>query len=115
MNRSETTCAKTFCEEEPVKSSLCDESRNRNPAANVLMVVDDEESIRLMLEIFACRGIHANLANDEKTVSDFFDKNDCSLAFIEIGQRSVERKFQITSENQGKLTGDAGSYDVGRA
>ncbi len=95
MNRSETVDAKPFYEERTAGDSFRDESQNGNPAANVLMVDNDEESIRLMLEIFARRGIHANLANDEKTVSDFFDKNDCGLVFIDIGRRRSGDGFKL--------------------
>ena len=95
MNRNETTDAKPFYEERAVRNSFYDESQNRNPAANVLIVDDDEESIRLMLEIFARKGIHANLANDEKTVSDFFDKNDCGLVFVDIGSGRAEDGFKL--------------------
>jgi DNA-binding NtrC family response regulator len=95
VNRSETADAKPFYEDKAAKNPFYDESKNRNSAANVLMVADDEESIRLMLEIFARRGIHANLANDEKSVSDFFDKNDCSLAFVDVGPGRSENGFKL--------------------
>ena len=49
--------------------------------ANVLIVDDDSELIRFMLEILARKGIRANLADDEKTAIDFLGKSDCNLVF----------------------------------
>ncbi len=53
-----------------------------NNMASVLVVDDDPKTIRFMFEIFAGKGIRANLANNKKAAVDFLDKNICDLVFI---------------------------------
>jgi len=53
--------------------------KNRN--ANVLLVDDDPELVRFLLEILAKRGVHADLADNKKTAMDLLDKNSYSLVF----------------------------------
>ena len=53
--------------------------KNRN--ANVLLVDDDPELVRFLLEILAKRGVHADLADNKKTAMDFLDRNRYSLVF----------------------------------
>jgi two-component system response regulator HydG len=57
-------------------------SQRRPDSANVLIVDDDPNAVRLTLEILARKGIHANLADSKKVAIDFLDRNDCDLAFI---------------------------------
>jgi len=67
------------------------ESR-KSKIANVLIVDNDPDSTRLLLEILARKGIHANLANDEKTAVDFLDKSSHDLVFtnIQTSQEAVQ-------------------------
>jgi DNA-binding NtrC family response regulator len=48
---------------------------------NVLIVGDDTETIRCVLETLARRGSRGIVAGDEKTALDFLDKADCRLVF----------------------------------
>jgi len=50
--------------------------------ADVLIVDDDAQTARSMLEILARKGIGANLAADKRTALDFLDKNHCDLVFL---------------------------------
>jgi len=55
--------------------------RRSGRTANVLVVDDDPQFARFMLEILARKGIHADLANDEKVAVGFLDKNSYDLVF----------------------------------
>jgi len=56
--------------------------QQRQGIANVLIVDDDPQVARLMLEILARKGIRANLANDRQSAVDFLDKGPCDLVFV---------------------------------
>ena len=55
--------------------------RQKDRVANVLIVDDDPELARFMLEILARKGIRANLANDKKTAVGLLDKDSYDLVF----------------------------------
>jgi DNA-binding NtrC family response regulator len=67
--------------------------RNSENIANVLIVDNDPELIRFMLEILASKGILGHLAGDKKEAIDFLEKNSCDLVFTgsTIGVRSNGR------------------------
>ena len=50
--------------------------QDSNNIANVLLVDDDSQFIRNVLEILAQRGIRGNLASNKKDISNFLEKND---------------------------------------
>ena len=50
-------------------------------SSNVLIVDNDRESVRLILETLACKGIRGHLVNDEESAIAFFDKDECDLVF----------------------------------
>ena len=50
--------------------------------ANVLIVDDEPQTLRLMLEILARKGIVARLAADRKAALDALDGRGCDLAFL---------------------------------
>jgi DNA-binding NtrC family response regulator len=54
----------------------------QNQHVNVLIVDDDPQMIRLILEILAKRGVHADLADNKKAAIDFLDKNIYNLLFL---------------------------------
>jgi len=56
--------------------------RQRSESATVLIVDDEPETIRLMLEILARKGISAQVAPDRRTALEALDRNSCDLAFI---------------------------------
>ena len=49
--------------------------------ANVLIVDNDPQVARFMLEILAGKGIRGHLAGDKKEAVDFLEKNNCDLVF----------------------------------
>ena len=49
--------------------------------ASVLIVDNDAEHVRLILEILAHKGMYANVANNRKTAIEFLDKDNCGLVF----------------------------------
>ena len=58
--------------------------------ADVLIVDNDPQFARFMLEILARKGIRGLIADDEKTAVDFLDKGSCGLVFTtdRISQRA---------------------------
>jgi len=53
------------------------------PQPSSVLIVDDEpQTIRLMLEVLAHKGIGARLAATRKAVIDTLDRNPCDLAFL---------------------------------
>ncbi|MCU0914483.1 MAG: sigma-54 dependent transcriptional regulator [Planctomycetes bacterium] len=56
--------------------------------ASVLIVDDEPQTIRLMLEILARRGIVARLATDRKAALDALEGNGCDLAFLSTAMAS---------------------------
>ncbi len=63
--------------------------------ASVLIIDNDPKTIRFMLEILACKGIHANLVDDKKAAVDFLDKNGCDLVFISEKLGSLQSCFEL--------------------
>ena len=51
--------------------------------ANVLLVSQSSDFVRLVLETLARRGIQAIVAGDAEAAIDFLDKNDCALVFTD--------------------------------
>jgi len=52
--------------------------------ASVLIVDDEPQTIRLMLEVLARKGISARLAGGRKAALDALDRTPCDLAFLSI-------------------------------
>jgi len=79
------------------------ESR-KSKIANVLIVDNDPDSTRLLLEILARKGIHANLADNEKTAVDFLDKSSHDLVFTNIqtsqGAEQPQNGFELLKKIQ---------------
>jgi DNA-binding NtrC family response regulator len=50
--------------------------------ATVLIVDDEPQTVRLMLEVLARKGINAQLAADRRTALEALDRSGCDLAFI---------------------------------
>ena len=66
---------------EPSNINLSHAQGNSENIANVLIVDNDPDLIRFMLEILAGRGILGHLAGDIKEAIDFLEKNSCDLVF----------------------------------
>ncbi len=56
--------------------------QQRSNSATVLIVDDEPETIRLMLEILARKGIGAQLAGDRRAAMEGLDRSSCDLAFL---------------------------------
>ncbi len=69
-------------------------SHNRDDFPNVLIVVNEPETTRLMLEIMAHKAIRGHLAKDAKDALEFLDKNSCDLVFT---------SSQIKQKNNDKI------------
>ena len=54
----------------------------RSSNTRVLIVEDEPETIRLMLEILARKGIGAQLAGDRRAALEALDRTSCELAFL---------------------------------
>jgi DNA-binding NtrC family response regulator len=67
----------------------------RGRPANVLIVDDDPEAARFMLEILARKAIVANLCSDNKAAGEFLDKNSCDLVFVSTEIDGPERGFEL--------------------
>jgi DNA-binding NtrC family response regulator len=63
------------------KNSL-DKYNRKNRVANILVIDSDTQSARLILELSARKGIHANLAGDRTTALDLFEKDNHELVFL---------------------------------
>ena len=48
-------------------------------SSNVLIVDNDRESVRLILETLACKGIRGHLVNDEESAIAFLIKTSATL------------------------------------
>jgi len=57
------------------------QNQHKEQTANVLIVDNDAELIRFMLEILAKKGIRGFIANDKKAALKFLEKADCDLIF----------------------------------
>ncbi len=65
----------------PFCGAHCSKSQNGNTIANVLIVDNDPEAARFMLEILARKGIRGVIANDRKSAVDLLDKGNYNLVF----------------------------------
>ena len=84
----------------------------KSKITNVLIFDNDLNSTRLLLEILARKGIHANLANDEKTAVDFLDKSDHDLVFANIQANLAGAQPQNRSELLKKIQTDSPELPV---
>ncbi len=72
--------------------------QQHNDTASVLVVDNDPKTIRFMFEIFASKGIQANLAEDKKAADEFLNKNSCDLAFIGEKLNTQQSCFELISK-----------------
>ena len=98
MNKSETNNTKPIHKRDLTRDPFCHESQNTSPIANVLIVDNDQESTRLILEILARKGIRGIVVSDKKTVIDFLDKNSYDLVFSVTQTDQPEGGFKLVRE-----------------
>ncbi len=82
MNKTKTSNDKQVRQQNQTETTPASRPQNTNPITNVLIVDNELESTRLLLEILARKGIHANLAKDKKTAADYLSRINHDLAFI---------------------------------
>jgi len=64
------------------KQSIDDMSIKRDESVNVLIVDEDPDATRVMLEVLARKGIRGLLAKDTKNAADYLSSENCGLVFI---------------------------------
>lgn len=96
-NQLETSFCGTSQDSQTHFSAL-ENSRNDNPAANVLIVDNDRQSVRFLLEILACKGIRGTVADDKKIAVAFLDKNDYDLVFCVTQTDRPKDGFELVHE-----------------
>ena len=57
-------------------------SRQREDIANVLIADEDPELARLLLEIFARKGIRGHLVHNKEDALEFINNDSCDFVFI---------------------------------
>jgi len=78
---------------------------NLENTTNVLIVDSDPDTARIILEILAHKGIHANLVDNKEAALDFLDNNSCDLVLI--GEKISPRdEPQCGFELLGKIKAD---------
>ena len=97
MNKSEINNIKPINKNEQEKTCFCRKKQDINPVANVLLVDDDRESTRFILEILARKGIRGTIANDEKAAVDFLETGDYDLVFIGTETNQI-RNYNVRSK-----------------
>ncbi|MHC4635482.1 MAG: sigma-54-dependent transcriptional regulator [Planctomycetota bacterium] len=78
--------------------SSCNESQKGNPVANVLIVDDDQQSIRILLEILARKNIRGIVTSDRKAAANLLDRNDYNLVLGVIQPDSPKEGFKLVHE-----------------
>jgi len=69
------------------------EMPHRGGSPSVLIVDDEPQTIRLMLEILARKGIGARVAGTKKAALDALERNNCDLAFLSTRIAAPAEKF----------------------
>ncbi|MBW8039371.1 MAG: sigma-54-dependent Fis family transcriptional regulator [Planctomycetes bacterium] len=98
MNKSETHNIKPIHKKDRTRDPFCDESQKRNSITNVLIVDNDQESTRFLLEILARKDICGTVAANKKTAVDFLDKYDYDLVFSVTHMDQPKDGFKLVHE-----------------
>ncbi len=69
-----------------------------NPSANVLIVDNNQQSVRFLLEILARKGIRGIIADNKKAAVNFFDRSDYDLVFVAIQIDLPKDGFELVHE-----------------
>ena len=98
VNKNEINNIEPILKKDRASSSFCGEPKNSNPVANVLVIDNDKESTRFILEILARKGIRGTVAGNKKTVVDFLDRNNYDLVFNVNQINQSEDDFKLVRE-----------------
>lgn len=71
------------------------QSNLQDNIANVLIIDNDPQLARFMLEILAKKGIRGIIADDNKAAYDSFEKNDCDLIFTTTQIENMNNHFEL--------------------
>ena len=95
MDKNERGNTKQIHKKEQAGVHFCDESQKSSPSANVLIVDNDQESIRFLLEILARKGIRGTVSDNKQTATDFLDRDNYDLVFSAIRMNQSEDAFEL--------------------
>ncbi len=98
VNKSETESTKASCEKDRMTEASCNGPQNTSPTANVLIVDDNQESTRFLLEILARKGIRGTVGGSKRTVADSLEKNNYDLVFSAVGVNQPEDGFKLVGQ-----------------
>jgi DNA-binding NtrC family response regulator len=101
--QSKKTSSSSRRRREPEREMSHGRCQQKDNSGSCLIVDNDPETIRLILEILASKGIGANLADDERAANDFLDKNSCDLVFISENLNHSQYKTDLI----GKIRSDS--------
>jgi len=80
------------------KSDSTKDVQCKNQLANVLIVDNDQQTIRFLLEILARKSIRGIVANDRKNTVNLLDRNDYDLVLGVIQSDKPEEGFELVHE-----------------
>jgi len=95
MIKTKTSSTKQILQQEPAATIPAKKPQNIRPTANVLIVDNEPEPTRLLLEILAHKGIHANLVKDKKTALNHLNRFNYDLVFISDEKLSAEARSSL--------------------
>jgi len=70
----------------------------KNRLANVLIVDNDQQAVRFLLEILARKNIHGTVASDRKAAINLLDRNDYDLVLGVIQSDKPKEGFELVRE-----------------
>ena len=85
------------CRDHP-EIPFCSKSQKDKPVANILIVDNDQQSIRFLLEIFARKSIHGIVARDRKAAVNLLDRNDYDLVLGVIQPDRPKEAFDLVHD-----------------
>jgi DNA-binding NtrC family response regulator len=80
------------------ETAVCSKSQKANTVANVLIVDNDQQSIRFLLEILARKSIRGIVADDGKAAANLLDRNDYDLVLGVIQPDRPKDAFDLLHE-----------------
>ena len=98
VNESEIDSTKAIRPKYPITEASCGASQSTSPMANVLIVGDNHESTRFLLEILARKGIRGTVGGGKKNVGDSFGKNNYDLVFSTALVNQPEEGFEMVRQ-----------------
>ena len=98
MNKSEIDGTTPIHTKAQTRKVFCSKSQNVHPTANVLIVDNDQESTRSILEILARKGIRGTIADNKRSIVGFPERNNYDLAFIAAPVHQPEEGLELVRD-----------------